>query len=425
MSMTGTAAPGLFPSVAGALDRVARRTLLHGLRSLSRGEIELEDAGESTRLGERGDLRVVLHVNDPRFFRTAVLGGNLSVAESYLRGDWDCNDLTSLFRIFIRNADVAKGLELGLARILGCWHRLYHWQRANSLSGSRRNIRAHYDLGNDFFRLWLDETLAYSCGIFSSSDATMYEASVLKFEQVCRKLDLRSADHVLEIGSGWGGFAIHAAASHGCRVTTSTISRGQFDLARERIERAGLHDRVSVLECDYRELKGRFDKLVSIEMVEAVGHNNLDAYFRQCGELLAPEGSMLLQAIIMPERRYAQYLRSVDFIQRYVFPGGCLPSLSSILGAVGRTSDLRLVGAEDLAPHYAETLRRWRLAFTERLDLVRGLGYSHEFVRLWNYYLCYCEAAFEERHISVLQLQFDKPECRRDAIDRIRERQNS
>ena len=335
MSMTGTAAPGLFPNFAGAMDRVARRTLLHRLRSLSRGEIELEDAGESTRLGERGDLRVVLRVNDPRFFRTAVLGGNLSVAESYLRGDWDCNDLTSLFRIFIRNADVAKGLELGFARILGCWHRLYHWLRANSLSGSRRNIRAHYDLGNDFFRLWLDETLAYSCGIFNSSDATMYEASIVKFEQVCRKLDLRSADHVLEIGSGWGGFAIHAAASHGCRVTTSTISRGQFDLARERIEGAGLHDRVSLLECDYRELKGRFDKLVSIEMVEAVGHNNLDAYFRQCGELLAPEGSMLLQAIIMPERRYAQYLRSVDFIQRVCLPGR-VPAVTVVDSRCGR-----------------------------------------------------------------------------------------
>ncbi len=400
----------------GVLDRVARRVLKHRLRGLARGEIELQGADESTRFGEGGDLNVTLRVNDTRFFRAAVLGGGLAVAESYLRGDWDCDDLTTLFRIFIRNGESADGLERGVAQLVGFSHRLFHWWRVNSVSGSRDNIRAHYDLGNEFFGLWLDETLAYSCGIFRAPEATMREASVEKFDLVCRKLDLQTTDRVLEIGSGWGGFAIHAAGNYGCQVTTTTISHEQWEAVRLRIAEAGLERRISLLEKDYRELRGRFDKLVSIEMIEAVGHQHLDAYFRQCGDLLEPDGSLLLQAIIMPERRHPQYLRSVDFIQRFVFPGGCLPSLSSILGSVGRTTDLRLVSAEDFAPHYAETLRRWRRSFTARIDQVKGPGYPDEFIRLWNYYLCYCEAAFEERHISVLQLQFDKPMCRRDAI---------
>jgi cyclopropane-fatty-acyl-phospholipid synthase len=239
---------------------------------------------------------------------------------------------------------------------------------------------------------------------------------VEKFDRVCRKLDLRPEDHVLEIGTGWGGFAIHAARHYGCRVTTTTISREQFHVAQQRIGAAGLTDRVTLLQADYRDLHGQYDKLVSIEMVEAVGHRFLGDYFRQCGRLLRRDGSLVLQSIVMPERGYSQYLRSVDFIQRYVFPGGCLPSLAAMLEAAGRTTDLRFVHAEDFAPHYAETLRQWRRAFHARLDDVRRLGYPDEFIRLWNYYLCYCEAAFEERYVGVLQIQLDQPGCRRDPI---------
>ena len=244
----------------------------------------------------------------------------------------------------------------------------------------------------------------------------MYEASIEKFDRVCRKLDLQTNDEVLEIGSGWGGFAIHAAQKYGCRVTTTTISQEQFTVARERFNAARLASRVTLLQQDYRDLSGQFNKLVSIEMIEAVGHRYLDDYLRQCSQLLKPDGSLVLQAIVMPERGYERYLQSVDFIQRYVFPGGCLPSLGAILASVGRATDLRFVHAEDFAPHYAETLRRWRQAFQSRLQDVRQLGYSDEFIRLWNYYLCYCEAAFEERYIGVLQLQLDKPACRRDPI---------
>jgi cyclopropane-fatty-acyl-phospholipid synthase len=410
--MSNTAKPTV-PAPFRFLDRLARRVVIKQLAGLHRGELTLSDASGSTSLGRPADLQATLRVNRAQFFRQAMLGGTLSVAESYLCGDWDCDDLTSLFRIFVRNGNSANRIDSGLARLASFGHRLFHWWHANSRRGSRRNIGAHYDLGNDFFRLWLDDTLAYSSGIFPAPGASLREASVEKFDRVCRKLGLQPADEVLEIGTGWGGFAVHAAENYGCHVTTTTISREQFDVTQQRINEAGLDSRVTLLQQDYRELRGQFDKLVSIEMIEAVGYRFLDEYFRQCGRLLRPDGSLVLQAIVMPERGYRKYLNSVDFIQRYVFPGGCLPSLGAILASVGRATDLRFVHAEDFAPHYAETLRRWRQAFHQRLDDVRRLGYSDKFIRLWNYYLCYCEAAFEERHVGVLQIQFDKPEARR------------
>ncbi len=400
----------------GFLDRLARRVVTSQLTGLRGGEIRLCDGNGSSAFGQQDDLQATLRVHGPRFFRRALFGGTLSVAESYIRGDWDCEDLTSLFRIFARNRKPTGRLDRGLASLASYGHRLFHGWHANTRSGSRQNIGAHYDLGNDFFRLWLDDTLAYSSGIFPAPGASLREASIEKFDRVCRKLDLRPSDEVLEIGAGWGGFAIHAAGNYGCHVTATTISREQFEVASSRISDAGLTGRITLLQQDYRDLHGQFDKLVSIEMIEAVGHRYLDQYFRQCGRLLRPDGSLVLQAIVMPEQGYSQYLKSVDFIQRYVFPGGCLPSLGAILGSVGRATDMRFVHAEDFAPHYAETLRRWRQSFATRVDDVRRLGYSDQFIRLWNYYLCYCEAAFEERSVGVLQIQFDKPACRRDPI---------
>lgn len=409
LSCDATSAPSL-----GVFDRLARRILASQLHGLRRGELRVTDPSGTAAYGEWSDVRANLHVHRPAFFREAVLGGTLAVAESYMRGDWDCDDLTALFRIFARNSQTGDQLERGITRVVTLGHRLFHWWRANSRLGSQRNIHEHYDLGNDFFRLWLDDTLAYSSGIFRSSDVTLRDASVEKFDRVCRKLDLQPGDELLEIGTGWGGFALHAAENYDCRVTTTTISRAQHDVARGRFEAAGVADRVTLLCQDYRDLTGSFDKLVSIEMIEAVGHRYLDSFFGQCGRLLRPDGSLVLQAIVMPEGRYAQYLRSVDFIQRYIFPGGCLPSLAAMLESAGRATDLRFVHAEDFAPHYAETLRRWRREFAARESDVRALGYSERFLRMWHYYLCYCEAAFEERCIGVLQVQFDKPECRRD-----------
>lgn len=417
-SMKSTAMPAaLAADHLGLLDRLARRIVTRRLADLRRGEITLSDNSGACRVGQADDLHVSLRVHRPRFFRSAIAGGAMSVAESYLRGDWDCDDLTGLFRIFIRNRESAYRLDSGIARLAGMAHRTIHWLRGNTRRRSRKNIGAHYDLGNDFFRLWLDETMAYSSGVFPHPTATLAEASREKFDRICRKLDLQPRDQVLEIGAGWGGFALHAAREYGCRVTTTTISREQRLAANDRVRTAGLADRIAVLDRDYRDLEGKYDKLASIEMIEAVGHKYLDAFFRKCGELLRPDGSLVLQAIVMPDRYYDEYLRTIDFIRTYVFPGGCLPSLGAMLASAARTTDLRFVHAEDFAPHYAETLRRWRTAFHDRLDEVRALGYPERFIRMWDYYLCQCEAVFEERHVGVLQIQFDKPLCRRDPIE--------
>ena len=402
----------------GWADRAARRLLANRLEHLSGGRLTLADADDCYEFGTAADegLRAEIVVRRPRFYRQALWGGSLGVADSYLDGDWDCDDLKGLFRLFLRNTAAADGLNRFASWVAGLPARMYHLWHPNHRRGSRRNIEAHYDLGNTLFELMLDETLCYSSGVFPAEDSTLREASIEKMDRICRKLDLQPGDQVLEIGAGWGGFALHAAANYGCRVTTTTISQEQYDLAGQRIRDAGLSERVTLLQSDYRDLQGQFDKLVSIEMIEAVGHEYLDTYFACCSRLLTPEGTWLIQGIVMNDQRYAQYLRSVDFIQRYVFPGGCLPSLGAMLQSAGRATDLRLVHLEDFAPHYARTLSHWRARFLERLEDVRCLGYTERFIRLWLYYLCYCEAAFAERYIGVTQLLWDKPRCRRDPL---------
>lgn len=401
---------------ARGLDRIARRMVLSGLKNLRDGQVLLSGAGGDFQLGSTSDLQASIVVRNSRFFRDALMGGTLSIAESYLAGDWDCDDLTTLFRIFIRNMETTTRISEGVNLLTGVTRRLYHWWHANSPQGSRSNIGAHYDLGNSFFRLWLDETMTYSSGIFSTPAASMQDASIEKIDRVCRKLELGPDDDLLEIGTGWGALAIHAARHYGCRVTTTTISPEQFQFARQRIDEAGLADKITLIAEDYRKLTGKYQKLASVEMIEAVGYRYLDTFFQKCGELLRPDGTMVLQAIVLPERGYNQYLRNVDFIQRYIFPGGCLPSLGAMLKSVGRTTDLRFVHGEDFGPHYAQTLRRWRQKFHQCEYEIRKMGYSRQFIRMWTYYLCYCEAIFEERYGGVLQVQFDKPSCRRDPI---------
>jgi cyclopropane-fatty-acyl-phospholipid synthase len=292
---------------------------------------------------------------------------------------------------------------------LKAWHAL----RRNTRTGSRRNIAAHYDLGNDFFRLFLDSKLMYSSGIFAPGD-TLEDASERKLERICQKLELRADDHLVEIGTGWGGMAVHAASRYGCRVTTTTISREQHALASQRVQEAGLGDRVSVLLEDYRDLRGEFDKLVSIEMIEAIGHQYLDTYFGKCASLLKPEGLALIQAITIEDERYEQALRSVDFIKRHVFPGSFIPCVSAMVGSAAGAGKLRLLNLEDFGPSYAETLRHWRLRFLSRLDEVRAQGFDERFIRLWEFYLCYCEGGFLERSISDVHLLFARAGNRRD-----------
>jgi cyclopropane-fatty-acyl-phospholipid synthase len=333
----------------------------------------------------------------------------MGAAEAYLRGWWEADDLTRLLRIFARNRAVLSDLEGGSARVTSPLRRLQHAWRRNTRSGSRRNIAEHYDLGNDFFALFLDDTMTYSCGIYPEPESTLREASIEKLDRACRVLGLRPDHRLLEIGTGWGSLAIHAASRYGCRVTTTTISAEQHELASRRVREAGMEDRVEILRRDYRELRGTYDRLVSIEMIEAVGHEFLDAYFAACSRLLADDGAMLLQAIVMPDEGYEAYLGRVDAIQHFVFPGSCLPSRGSIRSSVDRVSDFRVAGVAEIGDHYVPTLRTWRERFHARLDDVRRLGYPERFIRLWDYYLSYCEAGFAERYVGDVQMLLAKP----------------
>lgn len=387
-------------------DRFLRAKLLEQLRRLHHGRLTLiEDGGAAAQtFGAGNGAHATITVRDARFYRDVALGGALGASEAYLDGSWTCDDLTALFRIMLWNADVMDGFETGLARFGARVARGVMQRRRNTVEGSRRNIGDHYDLGNDFFRLFLDESLTYSAAWFERPETTLFEASMEKIDRLCRKLELGPADHLVEIGTGWGALAVHAATRYGCRVTTTTISQQQYDVARERIEAAGLAGRVTLLLEDYRNLQGVYSKLVSVEMIEAVGHEYLPEYFRHCNRLLAPGGRLALQAILMAEHRYAQYLRTPDFIQRYVFPGSHIPALSAIMNATAQNTDLTMVHMEDLTPHYARTLREWRTRFLANLDAVRRLGYPERFIRLWDYYLCYCEAGFTERNVLDFQL---------------------
>jgi cyclopropane-fatty-acyl-phospholipid synthase len=395
-----------------------RRIVLGRLENLDHGRLVIVDRSQCYAFGRctEDSLSANIEIRDPRFYRHLVFGGSLGAAEAYIRGYWTCNNLVNLIRIFCRNLDIASGLEGGVARIAHRLARSAHWLKRNTLSGSRRNIAAHYDLGNEFFSLFLDETMAYSCAIFPRAESTLHEASVTKFDRICQKLKLTPDDHLLEIGTGWGGFALHAAKQYGCRITTTTISRKQYEYSRQQVAAAGLSERITVLCEDYRALRGSFDKLVSIEMIEAVGHQYFDTFFRVCSERLKPHGMMLLQAIVIPDQRYDSYRRSVDFIQRYIFPGGCLPSIGAICRSLGRATDLQLSHLEDITPHYAETLSLWRQRFRANLDQVRQLGFSEEFIRTWEFYFCYCEGGFRERTIGDVQILLTKPACRWEAV---------
>lgn len=388
------------------------------LGRLASGTLRLRDADGQWALGpgRREEPTADVQVHDFRFYRALALGGTLGAAEAYLNGWWGSDDLVALFRLLARSPDSLDGMDGAAARCLRWLSSWGHLLRRNTVRGSRRNIAAHYDLGEDFYSLFLDETMTYSSGVFQHPDQPLADASREKYDRICRKLRLSPNDHVLEIGTGWGGFALHAAQQYGCRVTTTTISRRQFQYAHDRVRRAGLEGRIEVLCQDYRHLTGSYDHVVSIEMIESVGHEYLDTFFRQCSRLLRPAGLVLLQAITIPDHLYDRYRRSVDFIQQHVFPGGCLPSVSAMAGAVGRASDLRFLHLEDFADHYAETLARWRKRFWHHIDQVRGLGFDERFIRLWHYYLCYCEAGFRENQIGVAQIALAKPGCHREPL---------
>lgn len=398
------------------IDRILRRQLIARLANLAHGRLVLRDALGTCELGNPAATNLVVHVDvlDSAFYRAVAAQGSVGAGEAYMDGLWRCDDLVALVRLLVRNRDLLDGMESGLARLGGFALRGWHALNRNTRTGSRRNIAAHYDLGNEFFKLFLSRDLMYSSAYWAAGD-DLESASTRKLELICRKLDLKPSDHVIEIGTGWGGFALHAAKHYGCRVTTTTISREQHALASERIAQAGLGDRVTLLLDDYRDLEGQYDKLVSIEMIEAIGAGYMDDYFAQVGKLLKPDGLALIQAITIEDHRYAQALKAVDFIKRFVFPGCFIPSIQAMLSAKARASDLALVAQEDFGGSYARTLQAWRERFMARLPDVRAQGFDERFIRMWEFYLAYCEGGFCERSIGVSHLVLAKPGWRNES----------
>ncbi|MFY9942231.1 MAG: cyclopropane-fatty-acyl-phospholipid synthase family protein [Desulfobacterales bacterium] len=382
------------------------------LANLRDGQITVRDKSESRTLGEHQQLRAAITVHDSAFYPRVLFGGSIGAGEAYVEGLWEADCLTTLARIMVRNMDLLDRMEQGLAWLLWPYQRLRHLQRNNHREGAKKNILAHYDLGNDLYRAFLDPEMMYSAAIYPEEASNLEEAARFKLDYICRRLDLQPQDRVIEIGGGWGGFAIHAAARYGCHVTTTTISDAQFREARQRIARAGLGHRITLLQKDYRDLHGRYDKLVSIEMIEAVGHRHLPEFFRKCGSLLRPDGLMLLQAITIADQKYSQYVRGVDFIQRHIFPGGCVPSNTRMLALITAESDLVVRSIEDFGFDYARTLRDWRTRFLSAFKELKKGGYDERFKRLWEFYLAYCEGGFRERALSVVQLMATRPHNR-------------
>jgi len=389
-----------------------RQRILAVLSKIVIGRLQLYEADalllDAGSTAEQEPITVT--IVSPKAYQSMALGGSLGAAEAYMDGDWTCSDLLATLELFLKNRQVLGDLDGGWALIKKPMLRLQHWFNRDTPAQSKRNIAAHYDLGNRFFEQFLDHTMMYSSGYFQDTTQSMGTASEQKMDLICQKLKLCASDHLLEIGTGWGGFACFAARKYGCRVTTTTISEAQFQKARARVADARLEDRVTLLQSDYRSLEGRYDKLVSIEMIEAVGLDYLPQFFEVCAKLLKPGGSMLLQAITIAEQQFESAKRSVDFIQRYIFPGGALASVKTLVEeSAAERAGFRLYGLEDLTPHYALTMARWRDAFETNLAEIQALGLSETFLRMWRYYFCYCEAGFRQRAIGCVHMQLHLP----------------
>ena len=397
------------------IDAFARKIVHSVLNHLQTGQLMLEEDGEHFAFGsDNRDSDLVAHikVNDPAAYTDVLFNGTTGSGESYMLGYWSTPDLLNVIRLFVSNMAVIEKMDNRFAMVGKLYTALYWAVKKNTKTGSRRNIGAHYDLGNDFFSLFLDQQMMYSSAIYPHWQSSLEEAAEHKLKTICEKLHLKASDHLLEIGTGWGGMAIYAAKHYGCKVTTTTISQQQYEYARQWIEREGLQDRVELLLKDYRDLDGQYDKLVSIEMIEAVGHRFYRTYFKQCSRLLKDDGLMLIQAITIPDQRYHQAKRAVDFIQKYIFPGGCLPSHGVIAANVATNTDLQITDVQDITAHYAQTLADWRHRFLAQKDTVRQQGFNTTFLKMWEFYLCYCEGGFIERVIGTSQFVFAKPGAR-------------
>ena len=397
-------------STNGLTGSLLRRGVLRQMGQLKHGQLLVVEDGERMMFGTPGSALVgEIHVLDPAVWGMVASNGSIGAGEAFIHGYWSSPDLTAVVRVFVSNLEVLDAMEGGLARISRPLVQGLHWLNRNTRKGSQKNIAAHYDLGNELFEQFLDPTMMYSAAQFLTPEDNLEQAQLNKLERICQKLALKPSDHLLEIGTGWGSMALYAAQNYGCRVTTTTLSKEQYAFTAKRIEQLGLQDQVTLLLKDYRDLTGEYDKLVSIEMIEAVGHRFLPTYFKQCAHLLKSNGLMLLQAITIREQRYEQAKRGVDFIQRYIFPGGALPCVQKMLEIVGRDTDMNLLHMEDFGLHYAKTLRLWHENFRRAHGRLSELGYDDYFLRLWEFYLCYCEGGFLERTIGTAQLLLAKP----------------
>ncbi len=389
--------------------------VLKFLWKMGKGSLRLTlHDGEAVSIGDGKGIAANITVKDEEFYKRCILFGDIGFGEAYVDGLWDTDNITNVIKWVLLNIENAPGVSGSKTQsialnILKVFNKVYHFRRSNTLKGSRKNISAHYDLNNDFFASFLDPTMTYSSGYFYKEGISLEEAQYAKYDRLCKQLRLKATDHVLEIGSGWGGNAIYMAHNYGCKVTSLTISEEQLKLARERVAAEGLTDRVEILLKDYRELGGTYDKIVSVEMLEAVGDKFLDIYFRQVNNLLKKDGIVAIQVITSPDPRYDSLKKGVDWIQKHIFPGSLLPSVAAINNAINRTSDLTMVDLKDLGLHYATTLKLWFEQFNGNLTRAKKLGFDDVFIRKWNYYLCYCEAAFAMRNINVMHLVYTRP----------------
>ena len=400
------------------LDKVARKIILGYFKEIKEGQITVKENSDHMVFGEvtpKFPVKATIEVQNSRMYMDIAAKGLNGSADAFIKGWWTCDNLTNLVRIFTRNRDTANKFESGIANLAIWALKLSHSCRRNNLKESLRNIHAHYDLGNEFFSTFLDDTRMYSCAIFTKPESSLHEASITKIDRICKKLNLSPTDHLLEIGTGWGGFALYAAKNYGCRITSTTISQEQFIFSENLIKKNGLQDQVTILKKDFRELEGQFDKLVSIEMIEAIGHRLYKTFFQKCGQLLKPEGLLAIQAITITDNLFHESKDFIDFIKQYIFPGSCIPSISALCSAAS-SSDIKLFHLEDITPHYARTLKEWRTNFLQNKSRVKNLGFTNSFIRLWLFYLCYCEGGFIERQIGNVQMVFTKPLCRRDPI---------
>ncbi len=406
------------PTTSLTLDRkfsLYESLLFNVFQKLTLGSLQLElPDGHTLHFGNGTEVKARVRVINNEFFVKSVLYGDIGFAESYLDGDWHTDNIYDIIHWFIINLDAnpaltGKGIRKYALNLFRVVNSFTHSARKNTINGSKRNIAEHYDLGNDFYKLFLDKSMTYSSAIFKLPEQSLEEAQSEKYDRLCREINLKSSDHVLEIGSGWGGFALHAARNYGCRITTVTISEEQFKYAHDLFLSEGLSNQIDIHLQDYRTLEGSYDKIVSIEMLEAVGHRYLPVYFEKVNELLKPNGCIGLQVITSQDKRYEEFRNDVDFIMKHIFPGSQTPSITAIQQAINKVSDLNLHDAKDIGLDYTKTLRFWFNAFNNRLDEVNGLGMNDKFIRKWNYYLQYCEAAFRLRHITVMQLVYTRP----------------